>query len=224
MIHTNFSKEYSVLDLAKKEIEIYLKYGINPMIENYFASVQDCEVVLKWMQNEHPATIYGLSILGDYHTAFRLANQYGASFIQIESVCGHLKPKEDEKFANQLSKLRKETDVVLLGGVRFKYQSIRSGRSLSEDLILGMKRCDAIVCTGEGTGIPTPFDKVNEFKAVVKEFPVIIGAGITSSTIQKTLRLGDGAIIGSWLKDGHCDTGNVNEEYVSQIVSMIKNN
>lgn len=221
MIHTNYSQDYSVLDLAKKEIEIYLKYGIYPMIENYFASADDCEIVLQWMQNEYPDAIYGLNILGDYRTAFRLAKQYGAQFIQIDSVCGHLRPKEDEKFAEQLSKLRKEVDVVLLGGVRFKYQLVRSGRSLAEDLKLGMERCDAIVCTGEGTGIPTPFDKVNEFKAIVKDFPVIVGAGITSSTIQKTFRLGDGAIIGSWLKEGHSDTGNVKEEYVSQIVSMI---
>jgi hypothetical protein len=46
MIHTNHSYDCSSLELAKKEIEIYLKYGIYPLIENYFGSVKDCEEVL----------------------------------------------------------------------------------------------------------------------------------------------------------------------------------
>ena len=95
---------------------------------------------------------------------------------------------------------------------------VRSGRSLEEDLRLGMERCDAIVCTGDGTGQPTPFGKVNEFKAVLGDFPVIVGAGVTLDTIKDTFRLSDGAIIGSWFKDGHRDTGNVNEKYVCQMM------
>ena len=218
MIHTNSTNTCTMLELAKREIEIYLKNDIYPLIENYFGSSADCEEVLEWMQKEHPDAIYGVNILGDYREAFRLAKKYGAKFIQIDSVCGHLRPKEDEVYANQLELLRRETDVVLLGGVRFKYQAVRSGRSVEEDLRLGMERCDAIVCTGEGTGQPTPFGKVQEFKKVLGDFPVIVGAGVTLDTIKETFLLGDGAIVGSWFKDGHRDTGNVNEEYVCQMM------
>ena len=218
MIHTNCTSTCTTLELAKREIEIYLKYGIYPLIENYFGSSADCEDILMWMQKEHPDTIYGVNILGDYREAFRLAKQYGAKFLQIDSVCGHLRPKEDKVYAKQLELLRQETDIVLLGGVRFKYQMVRSGRSLEEDLRLGMERCDAIVCTGEGTGQPTPFGKVQEFKAVLGDFPVIVGAGVTLDTIQETFQQSDGAIVGSWFKDGHQDTGNVNEQFVSQMM------
>ncbi len=221
MIHTNHTYNCSVLDLAKKEIEIYLKYGIHPLIENYFGSAKDCEDVLAWMHVKHPNAIYGVNILGNFKEAFRLAKQYGASFVQIDSVCGHLSTSEDETYAKQLFLLRQEADVVLLGGVRFKYQPVLSGRSLEEDLLLGMERCDVIVCTGEGTGQPTPFGKVEEFKAVVKDFPVIVGAGITLDSAQETFRLGDGAIVGSWFKDGHRDTGNVREEYVERMVEIL---
>jgi hypothetical protein len=218
MIHTNCTSACTALELAKREIEIYLKYGIYPLIENYFGSSADCEEVLAWMQKEHPDTIYGVNILGDCREAFRLAKQYGVKFIQIDSVCGHLSPKEDEMYAKLLGQLRQDNDFVLLGGVRFKYQMVRSGRSLEEDLKLGAERCDVIVCTGEGTGQPTPFGKVQEFKAVLGDFPVIVGAGVTLDTIQETFRLSDGAIVGSWFKDGHRDTGNVNEEYVCQMM------
>lgn len=34
MIHTNHTDEESSLQLAQREIEIYLKYGVYPLIEN----------------------------------------------------------------------------------------------------------------------------------------------------------------------------------------------
>ena len=74
MIHTNSTNTCTTLELAKKEIEIYLKYDIYPLIENYFGSSEDCEDVLAWMQKEHPNTIYGVNILGDCREAFRLAS------------------------------------------------------------------------------------------------------------------------------------------------------
>lgn len=222
MIHTNHTDEYTVLELAQKEIEVYLKYGIFPLIENYFGSTNDCEDVLAWMQKVHPDAIYGVNILGNYHEAFRLAKEYGAKFIQIDSVCGHLDAQSDEEYAEQLAELRRDSNVVLLGGVRFKYQPVLSGRSQEEDLRLGMERCDAIVCTGEGTGQPTPMGKLEEFKSVLGDFPVIVGAGVTLDTVQETFRLGDGAIVGSWFKERHLDCFNVNEEYVRQITENLK--
>lgn len=221
MIHTNSTRELTVLELAKKEIEIYLKYGIHPLIENYYGDVEDCEAVLAWMRKEHSNAVYGVNILGDYREAFRLAKRYGASFIQIDSICGHLTPEADGQYAQRLSELRLDVDVVLLGGVRFKYQAVRSGRSLNEDLRLGAGRCDAIVCTGEGTGIPTPFGKMAEFRSVLNDYPIIVGAGVTLETVRDTFDIADGAIVGSWFKEGHRDSGDVKEEYVKQLVDAI---
>lgn len=221
MIHCKGSDTGGILDLAKAEIEIYLKYGIYPLVENYFGDVNDCEEVLRWLSESHPEAIYGVNILGNYRAAFRLAAKYGAKFVQIDSVCGHLKPERDTEYAEQLAAERRSVDVVLLGGVRFKYQPVHSGRTLEEDLRIGMERCDAIVCTGEGTGIPTPLGKVEEFKSVVGDFPVIVGAGVTLESAADTFRLSDGAIVGSWLKDTHRDSGNVCEEFVQQMVTTI---
>jgi len=214
MIHTGCMHGEDMLDTAKREIEIYLKYGVYPLIENYFGTSADCEKVMVWLQEYHPKAVYGVNILGDPNEAFLLAGAYGAKFIQIDSVCGHLDPERDEEYAEELKAMRKKTDVVLLGGVRFKYQPVRSGRTLKEDLLIGMERCDAIVCTGEGTGIPTPMGKVKEFKSVLDGFPVIVGAGVTIDTIGETFNEADGAIVGSWIKDNHDAYNPVNEQYV----------
>lgn len=220
MIHTGYSADLGMLELAKKEIENYLRCGIYPLVENYFGSADDCEKVLEWLYNAHPDAIYGINILGDYTWAFELARKYGAKFIQIDSVCGHLSPDKDEQYAENLRYYRKQNpDVLVFGGVRFKYQSVKSGRSVEEDLQIGMERCDAIVCTGERTGQSTPIRKIRQFKNTVGEFPVIVGAGVTAETARHTAEISDGAIVGSWFKEGHKDIGTVNEAYVREFMS-----
>lgn len=220
MIHTGYSANMDMLELAKKEIEIYFRHGIYPLVENYFGSADDCETVLEWVQKAHPEAIYGVNILGDYPWAFELARKYGAKFIQIDSVCGHLIPENDEQYAENLQYYRKQNpDILVFGGVRFKYQPVKSGRSLAEDLWLGMERCDAIVCTGEGTGKGTPFEKITQFKNIAGNFPVIVGAGVTAETARHTAELSDGSVVGSWFKDGHKDIGTVNEAYVKTLLN-----
>lgn len=220
MIHTGYAADLTMLELAQKEIEIYLRNGICPLIENYFGSADDCEEVLKWLQSAHPDAIYGTNILGDYPWAFELARKYGAKFIQIDSVCGHLSPEKDEQYAENLNYYRiQNPNIMVFGGVRFKYQPVKSGRTIVDDLRLGMQRCDAIVCTGEGTGKSTPFDKIEQFKNIVGDFPVIVGAGVTEETARQTCAMADGAIVGSWFKEGHKDIGTVNEENVKEFMT-----
>lgn len=223
MLHLKGVSPSNILERAKREIGIYLDGGIHAlMVENYFGSAADCAQVLAWLQKNLPDVMYGVNILGDAPLAFELAGEYGAKFIQIDSVCGHLPPAADEKLARQLAQLRAQTDVCLLGGVRFKYQAVRSGRTLEEDLRLGAQRCDAIVVTGEGTGIATPLGKVADFRAVLGDFPLITGAGVTAQTVAQTLACSDGVIVGSYLKDGHIDHGDVNADYVREFMAAAK--
>lgn len=218
MIHLNSNEHENIMAVAKREVEIYLSNGVCPLIENYFGSSDDCEEVLKWLHSTHPDAIYGINILGDAELSFQYAEQYGAKFVQIDSVSGHLDEDLDEEYGIWLKHLRKKADVVLLGGVRFKYQPVASGRSLKEDLLIGKERCDAVVCTGSGTGLATPFEKVGQFKEILGDFPVIVGAGVTLHTAEKTAKYADGVIIGSWLKHNHRDDGFVEEENVKRIV------
>lgn len=221
MIHTNKTQSVGMLDLAMREIDLYLKHGVYPLVENYYGSVADCEQVLAWLHEAHPEAVFGVNILGCENEAFRLAEKYGAKFIQVDSVCGHLEPKNDAAYAERLAELRKTVDVVLMGGVRFKYQPVCSGRTLEEDLLLGMERCDAIVCTGEGTGIPTPMGKVEEFKAVLNDFPVVVGAGVTLNTVAETFEKADGAIVGTWVKTNHETNCPVDETLLTQLKQQI---
>lgn len=223
MIHLKGDSGDSVQERARREIDIYLNAGVDAvLVENYFGSAGDVGQTLKYLQTNLPDVIYGVNVLGDHRCAFELAGEYGAKFIQIDSVCGHLRPKEDARYAKELASLREQCDAVLLGGVRFKYQPNRSGRGQDEDVTLGMQRCDGIVVTGEGTGMATPVGKVKDFRNVAGDFPLIIGAGVTPERLRESIDLCDGFIVGSWFKEGHRDYGEVCEDYVRRFMEERK--
>lgn len=211
------------LERARKEIEIYKNAGVDAvLVENYFGSTQDCINTLDMLKREYSDIKYGVNILGNWKESFRLAKEYNATFIQIDSVCGHLTPQEDMEYAEELIEYKRIfPDICVLGGVRFKYQPVLSGRSLEEDLQLGMQRCDAIVATGDGTGVDSPNRKLVTFKNILGDFPLIVGAGVTEQTIYEKFNFTDGAIVGIWFKEKHEASGEVCSKYVEKFMRVI---
>lgn len=202
MLHLSGYGREKVLKNAKREIDIMYRNGVNAvLVENYFGDQVDVENALKYLQEVYPEKVYGVNLLGDSEMAFNLARKYGAKFVQMDSVCGHLEPNYEKPFLKKLETMRGDSDIFLLGGVRFKYQPVRSGRSLEEDLKLGMERCDAIVVTGEGTGISTDIEKIKTFRTILGDFSLIIGAGMTAETAVEQLTYADGGIVGSYFKE-----------------------
>ena len=219
MLHMKGDARKSPLERAKEETELYLSRGVDAvLVENYFGSAEDCRQVLDWLSRQSGALCYGVNILGDMDLGFRLAREYGAAFLQLDSVCGHLAPFQDDMFARKLAQLRKTFDGAVLGGVRFKYQPVCSGRTEEEDLRLGMERCDAVVVTGTGTGIGTPVEKMRRFRKTLGDFPMVVGAGCTVETVPETFEVGDGAIVGSYFKEAHNAMGDVEAAYVARFM------
>jgi hypothetical protein len=63
-----------------------------------------------------------VNILRDFGESFRLAEEYGGRFVQMDAVAGHLAPEHEAPFVERLAELRSRVAVCVLGGVRFKYQ------------------------------------------------------------------------------------------------------
>lgn len=222
MLHLKSDHHMAMLERAMREIELYYRNGVQAvLVENYFGSIAYCEQVLHYLHTQFPDRCYGVNILGSPQKAFELANAHRASFIQIDSVSGHLRLKQDEEFETYLKELRHSDWPLVLGGVRFKYQPVLSGRALSEDIKAGKRRCDAIVTTGEGTGSDTPMEKLLEFRQFTGDFPLIAGAGVTADTVRAKLSICDGVIVGSWFKESHNASGDVNEPYVKAFMDAI---
>ena len=223
MLHLNGFTSEDVHDLAKREIETMYTNDVNAvLVENYYGNVDDCVWTLEYLRSQYKDYVYGVNILGNYELAFSLAREYGAAFIQIDSVCGHLKPKQDEILSRELAGLRENSSAFLLGGVRFKYQPIKSGRTVEEDLLIGKYRCNAVVVTGAGTGEATDIDKIKLFREVLGNFPLIVGAGMNYENCREQISIADGAIIGTYFKKNGETHNPVDPERVKRLMTIVK--
>lgn len=224
MLHLKGSSPAEKLAIARRETEILWASGVDAVIvENYFGSTDDVVAVCRWLTEAAPEVVFGVNILKDDKKAFAVANAFGARFIQLDSVSGHLPAAEDARFGAWLNAERGKSNAFVLGGVRFKYQPYLSGRPLTEDLIIGKSRCDAVVVTGEGTGLNTPSEKTKQFRAVLGNgFPIVIGAGVTPASCVTDLADADAVIVGSYLKDSYVDTGDVDADHAREFVQAVR--
>jgi predicted TIM-barrel enzyme len=224
MLHLKGDDPAQVQQRARREVDLLSTAGVDAVIvENYFGGVDDVVATCEYLRTERPEVAFGINVLKDDAAAFRIGHEYGARFVQLDSVAGHLPPDDDTTFAEWLAARRDETGLIVLGGVRFKYQEYRSGRSLEEDLAFAVDRCDAIVVTGEGTAITTPHDKTREFRRYVGDaFPLVIGAGVTPESAAADLADADAVVVGSTLKDNRADSGDVDAAHAQEFVFAVR--
>ena len=223
MLHMKGDTHEDKVERAKKEIKLYFDGGIDAVIaENYFGDYHVVEDVLAFLQKEYGDKVYGVNILNNFHRSYELSTLYGAKFMQVDSLAGHLPPALDAPYGKMIEAYRSCNDLQVLGGVRFKYQPYLSGRTLEKDMQIGLSRADGIVVTGLGTGLDTDDSKITTFRTLIGNTPLIIGAGLTPQTLGSKLALGDGAIVGSYFKDTYQDTGDVDPSHIAQFMEQVK--
>lgn len=223
MLHLKGDSDQEILERAIREIDIYERSGVDAIVvENYFGNYYNMREVLAYLKENKSEMVYGVNSLNFDSLGFDLANEFGAKFLQLDSVVGHVKPRDEASMEAFLEQQRNNCDAFLLGGVRFKYQPVLSEKSVEEDLEISKSRCDGVVVTGNATGEQTDLEKIKLFRNTLGEFPLIIGAGITKENVREQLQYADGIIVGSYLKDNRKDFGEVSEEHVRELVEVIE--
>lgn len=223
MLHLGGTDASERLERACTEAAALRAGGVDAVIvENYFGDADDVRRVLEALTVGRSDGVLGLNVLRDTELAFALAEEFPVDFIQIDSVAGHLDPAADDELGMRLAELRAASSALVFGGVRFKYQPVNSGRPEAEDLALGADRSDAIVVTGEGTGMQTDLEKIQRFRRALPETtPLIVGAGVTEANVAEQLRDADAAIVGSFFKDTYLDTGVVEPAHVERLMRAV---
>ena len=223
MLHGRGNSDTEVLEIAKQELELYRAGGIDAVIaENYFCTPLQAEMILGYVAKHHENLVYGVNLLDDDTLNFKLARDYGCDFMQIDSVSGHVPPEEDRVLEEFFRKNREITSALLVGGVHFKYQPYRSGRSLEEDLKFGMERCDAIAVTGDYTGQETDFTKIQAFRGIIGNFPLVVAAGTTPRNLERQLTLCDACITGSYFKRFHDAKEELDSTNIAKFMEAVK--
>jgi predicted TIM-barrel enzyme len=223
MLHLAGKDIYEKIDRAIKEEKIYEEGGFNgAIIEDYHSSIDDAISVLDALQYISLKIPLGINILKNPYLSFELADKYGTDFVQFDTIQASAGDEFNPHRFNEerfLLLRKKYPDLCVFGGVRFKYIP-PTGKTLEEDIKDGMLKCDAIVTTGAETGIETPIEKLRDFKEIMSDFPLIVGAGVNDKNITEQIKIADGAIIGSYVKDYNTQKI-VQKERVRRLVNLI---
>ena len=224
MIHLKGENDEDIYRRMKRELDIYFRQQVDGIIlENYFGEFRHLEKALEYVRSlSDNRTPIGVNCLNCDAMGFELAHKYDADFLQLDSVVGHVKPRDEDTLRAFFELYRKRYPVKILGGVRFKYQPVLSQNTVEEDLKIAKTRCDAVCVTQEYTGQETSLEKIKTFRQGLGEFPLIIGAGVTPETFEKQWEYADGAIVGSYFKEGHKDIGEVCEKNVADMMSAVR--
>ena len=223
VLHLKGNSEEDIRERAKREIDLYLECGLDGLIaEDYFGPYPQLEWVLGYLRDQKLSVPFGVNCLNFDSLCFLLARRYGCDFLQLDSVIGHVKPRDEASMRALLDLERERTDALVLGGVRFKYQPVLSEKSLEEDLKEAKNRCDAVCVTGDGTGVQTPLEKLRTFRSVLGEFPLVICSGLNDENCEEQLQIADAAIVGSFFKDTGKDTGEVDPVRIRRLLERVR--
>ncbi len=146
MIHLSGDTDSEILRRSIYEMGILQDSGFHgAIIEDFHGNqghVYDC---LKETARKGFDIARGVNLLRNPYKSFEWARDFGARFVQFDSVLGNTLDVE------RYEKLRAEySDIVVLGGVGFKYQPA-TGNSLADDLEEGRERNDFIYTTCQYT-------------------------------------------------------------------------
>jgi len=208
---------------ALEELAVYESEGVTGVIvENYHGNLDDVVESLDAISKSKTSLFLGLNVLpNEYFQALPLASSFGAKFIQLDYVAGnYVNGRWDvDKYDDWRMRY---PEIFVLGGVWPKYYLPVESSDLENDLKEGMQRADAIVVTGEGTGIDTPMEKIKRFRSTLGSYPLIIGAGLNPKNAYDQLIIADGCIVGSCFKPGGNTKAMVEKEMVKDFMEVVQ--
>jgi len=223
LIHTKGTDDTDIFLRAKREINIYIENDVDGiLIENYFGTYYNIEKVLDYIATSNLGIPYGVNCLNVDAMSFELASRYHCQYLQVDSVVGHVKPRDEATLEAFFKLFRSKCQAYVMGGVRFKYQPIYSKNTIQTDLNTAMLRCDAVCVTEDSTGQETSLEKIKLFRDALNEFPLFVCAGVTADNVYQQLQFTDGAVIGSYFKNNYKDNGDVSSEHVAKLMTAVK--
>jgi len=94
--------------------------------------------------------------------------------------------------------------VAILADVQGKYTYALPSRDVTDSARDALERglADAVVLTGARTGQTAPLELVRRLKEEFPEARVLLGSGVTPESVPELLAVADGAIVGSYFKQG----------------------
>ena len=150
----------------------------------------------------------GINVLrNDTKTALAIALVTKASFIRVNVHISALltdqgiiqgKAHETLRYRSTL-----KIDTKIFADIKVKHaKSLAPSTLIEEEAKEAINRgqADAIIITGERTGIPPNPENILKVKQALPETPCLVGSGITPKNAKEMLKIADGCIVGTSIK------------------------
>lgn len=150
------------------------------------------------------------------------------SFIRVNVHSGAMLTDQGiiEGRADRTLRRRRElgAQVAILADVLVKHAAPIGPVTIEEAASDAVERglADALIVTGTGTGRATDLGDIRRVRAALPDTPLLVGSGVSESTVRETFAIADGAIVGTSFKVGGVTTAPVDRERVRRFVATAK--
>ena len=178
----------------------------------------------------------GVNVLrNDAAAALSIATASGANFIRVNIHVGGMMTDQGliEGQAAETLRLREQlghgpdssNPIAIFADVGVKHATpMDSEWMLEQEAQDCWNRglADALIVSGSGTGQPTSPEDLARVRLATPHATLLVGSGATSDNLPEYLRHADGAIVGTFLKQGGDLSRKVDLSIVSEVVKSIK--
>jgi uncharacterized protein len=171
----------------------------------------------------------GVNVLrNDAAAALAVCAATGANFIRVNVHTGAMLTDQGwiSGAAHDTVRLRSQlgSHAGILADVFVKHATPPSGLTIEDAARDTIERghADALVVSGSGTGQPTDAQDIQRVKQAVPGTTVLIGSGVTLENANELLRIADGAIVGSSLKQDGKIEAPVSLDRVRQLMDVVR--
>ena len=222
-----------------RDAEAWVSAGVRfLMLENFGDSpffprtvpattVAHMAVLARDITTRFPEVVLGINVLrNDGCSALAVAHASEGQFIRVNVLCGARLTDQGivEGIAHDLMRLRaglQADHIAVLADVDVKHSAPLASRPLEaevSDLII-RGHADALVVSGDGTGLPVETDQLRRVVDAAEGVPVFVGSGVNANNAAELSRHAAGLIIGTAVKEEGNVMAPVNAERVRRVVA-----
>jgi membrane complex biogenesis BtpA family protein len=171
----------------------------------------------------------GINVLrNDAEGAIAIATAASAEFIRVNVHTGARVTDQGiiEGTAHETLRYRKllGSDVQILADIDVKHSAPVAVRPLEEEVeeVVARGGADGIIVTGSSTGKQTALADLKTAKRVAGGVPVFAGSGVDVQNVAEVLKIADGAIVGTSLKQDGVTTNPVDGARVRAFMEVVR--
>lgn len=221
-----------VLAAAGYDLVMIENFGDAPFFAEHVphvtvAAMTACAVAVREACPELPL---GINVLrNDAEAAMSIAAVVGASCVRVNVLTSARVTDQGvvQGRAAELFRLRRTLEaegVEVWADIDVKHSAPLAVRALAaeaKDLHL-RALADALLVTGEGTGVAVDFDRLGEIRSAVPKAPLLVASGASVELLPKLAKSCDGVIVGSALRADGVAGGAIDRARAEEFASAFR--